>query len=161
MINFDGSEPSADFFGDGDQRQFVVIGPVTGDVVTRGSLESGFLCDEFDCGSDVLVDKTLDTWAFYYAGDFDPATADNHVADSDDSVTVLDNIAQGLTYTLVISTFEEGGGVQGTGARFWGLPDAAQAIPASPLWVLIAMAAMVLSLVGLAVRRRSFHLDQQ
>ena len=143
IVNFDGTEAVADF--DGDDYQYFVVGSFESDGVTPPPAW-------FDYGYNLTYPGySLDTRAWYFAGEFTPGDAP--AGDSDD---YNDSPLPEGSYTLVISTYDDGGGVTGRGLRGPVIPTLRA--PATPVPALPFGGVVVLILSVSWVARKRFNL---
>ena len=143
IVNFDGTEAVADF--DGDDYQYFVVGSFESDGVTPPPAWN-------DYGYNLTYPSySLDTRAWYFAGEFTPG--DTPFDDSDDS---NDSPLPEGSYTLVISTYDDGGGVSGRGLR--GPVISTLRAPATPVPALPFGGVVVLILSVSWVARKRFNL---
>lgn len=141
VIDFDGTEAVADF--NGTDYQYFVVGSFESDGVTPPPawLDFGYEVD--------YPGYTLDTRAWYFAGEFSPGDTPTDTSDDSDD----DPLPEGR-YTLVISTYNSGGGVIGRGVRM----PVIQTVPATPVPALPFGGVVVLVLSVLWVARKRFNL---
>lgn len=143
IVNFDGTEAVADF--DGDDYQYFVVGSFESDGVTPPPawLDYGYNL--------TYPGYSLDTRAWYFAGEFSPGDAPAGGSDDSDDSPLPEG-----SYTLVISTYDDGGGVSGRGLR--GPVIQALRAPATPVPALPFGGVVVLVLSVLWVARKRFNL---
>lgn len=143
IVNFDGTEAVADFAG--DDYQYFVVGSFESDGVTPPPAWR-------DYGYGLRYPGySLDTRAFYFAGEFTPGDEPAGASDDDNDSPLPEG-----SYTLVISTYDEGGSVSGRGLR--GPVIQALRAPATPVPALPFGGVVVLVLSVLWVARRRFNL---
>lgn len=143
IVTFDGTEPVASF--DGEDYQYYVVASFQSDGVRPPPAW-------YDYGYEEGEDFDLDTRAFYFEGDFN--VGDDAFGTSDDSD---DEPLPAGRYTLVITTYDDGGGVDGVGIR---TPAVAMggAAPATPV-PLLPFGGVILLVMGvmMLVKKRTMR----